>query len=347
MNTELYYKKKYIKYKNKYLLYKNNLKGGFELNLIDIVKIILKIIIKINSKDNDTIYESNILKNNTLNKYFDNENFIIFLKLIHCILCKYLSISKCTDSINYLLKQFNESELNIQLNLDGNNITNIFNGNFGNIFENLLNNLPCKNEFVLILVNIMQIIKQYISNINNFNVNSIILYKENIQDLVLICEYVCKPFNIYQLIFNTTFDLLNKQVQKGGQYEYMLNEYLTFLEKLVNSDNEILYNNLLEIYNNNNNNFKVIILCINIIRIFKQIFNNINNYINLELIYQIINILIIIEKVLILVCTISCDIKDTIINIIYQIISNLEDENIKIIIKIIYLILKGENDDSC
>jgi hypothetical protein len=385
MNSELYYQKKYLKYKIKYLSYKNNinnnLEGGFDV--MPIILTILSIIVKTNLNEKSTSQISLNEEKFTYSNFPTSDNMIIFCDLIHCILCEYLNPETPIDKLNSMIENFKLPEINIQINFNFAtfNITDFLNGELGKIINYLLVNIniPCKDEFLIGLSQIIIAIKN-IGSTNLltpivFNVKSIVLYETNLVQIIF--DQTCSMFdsfrqNLFDTIVRETLNSMNNrhkldnlysnladnsnliqyfkqlQQQTGGNINPYISQfidlYLIKLEKIMNNTDELnkYFKELAS-----TNYLKTILLCINILRIFKQIFEKISEIIKIkiDILNYTIAIITNIEKVLLLVTFIKCDIKDIITAKIKKAMPKMssDSKNIEIIIFEIIKLLMGES----
>ncbi len=342
MDSDINYLQKYLKYKYKYLLYKQNLEGGF----IDvIITTLLTIILKINNSEviND---DEKTIQAETIS-FLKDKNFILFCKLIYCIICKYLKASSAVDVVTSSLQSSLQLSLDKIKSLDNGKSIYVF---FKNLIIHLFEGLPCSQELIVLLketkliTNIRRLPTDIIYASENFTRNLTEIIKdgaseaqERVSDIKFKLSEIFHDFHENFFSCKRRYQQL-KQQQNGGTLNDQVQGLKKYIDELVKLNDEELV--LVIALNDAENNIilNIILYSISIIRIFKNIFNKIPKLSN------VIKCLENIEKLLLLIYIMYCQLHDTVKRVLKDIIDKIsKDSTNKIIFfEILLTLITGE-----
>ena len=332
MNFDINYLQKYLKYKYKYLSYKQNLEGGF----IDvIITTLLTIILKINNSEviND---DEKTIKAKTIS-FLKNNNFILFCKLIYCIICKYLKASSAVDVVTSSL----QSSLDKIKSLDNGKSIYVF---FKNLIIHLFEGLPCSQELIDLLketkliTNIRKLPTSMSYASENFTRNLTEIINDGAHKAQKrVSEIKSKFSETFHDLHEILFLCKYKRMEGGGVHD-QVQGLKKYIDELVELSDEDLVNALNDAENNIILN--IILYSISIIRIFKNIFNKIPELSN------VIKCLENIEKLLLLIYIMYCQLQDTVQQVLKDIIDQIntsDDSKYRIIFfEILLTLITGE-----
>lgn len=368
MDSDTYYLKKYLKYKIKYLTYKNNNLVGGDFN--DIIKILFEIIIKINNDQllrSDPIIEEIFKFPNIV--IFDDPTVILYCELFKCIICNYLNPSKTAVNISLNIS-LNASldAIEIIAHTHTGTIHDFLVNIFQTLTKQIPCSAEIQTIIINHLSHILTINIPYKIEIDKFT-NKFNDYMINVKDICHECEVAAEkdisidiqelkklidniPANITHIGDNLNCFInglqhdtkdglccMRKTFHMKGGDAYLISQIISntmnIIDKLENYDDDKLYNYLnIKIKNHNLKGdlaIQVIVYCIHLLRIFKNIFmymqTNLHLFthtpITLDLLHKTQTIITFIDKILILIFYIKC--QSLKINIIGNYLERLSD----------------------